>query len=843
MDMKTHFLKRVGKALKIKKGRGRVKQFSIDAFIVFVSIGIFFTGGLIVWAATLDIPDFKNFDDQLMAESTKIYDRTGEILLYDVHGNVKRTVVPLEDISPYIKNATIALEDSRFYEHFGIRLDSIVRAALEDIRTGTLSEGGSTITQQVVKNTLLTNDKKFIRKAKEAIIALKMETVLSKDEILEIYLNVIPYGGSVYGVEEAAQRFFGKSASDLGLTEAAYLAALPQAPTYYSPYGNHTEALEWRKNHVLDRMVKLGYITKEERDKAVKAEVIFADPDQGGLKAPHFTLYVLGLLEEKYGREMIETAGLKVVTTLDYELYTKAQKIVHEAALRNARVNNANNMGMIGLDPNTGQILLMVGSRGYYDEKIDGKFNVTTSSNRQPGSAFKPIVYSTAFEKGYTTETIVFDLPTQFSTACGAFQTTGDCGYSPENYDLKFRGPVTFREALAQSINIPAVKALYLTGIENVLNNARSLGISNLKNDEYYGLSLALGAAQVSVLDMAGSYGVFANKGFLNDPVSILKITNSDGEVLYEFEKDSEQVLEEQAALKISDILSDNQARAPLYGLNSPLYFGGRDVAVKTGTTNNYRDAWTIGYTKNFVLAAWAGNNDNSPMAKKVSGYIITPTWRDVMDVALEEYPAIPFEEPEPVPNNIKPVLRGVWNPGGGTVVDDEKSEDMSFLEQFLNNINDDEELKNGANDVHSILYYVDTEDPRGAPPANPASDPQFRLWEPQVRAWAQGDRNHSGTDGENGVFQIEIDEPDRGEEFNENDEVNVTLNVNGVGKIERIEIFVNDKKITQSDKKPFEISFTPEDISSIKEENILRVVAINKNGVLASDTTTFEVY
>lgn len=824
------------------KKRGGVKQFLVDAFIVFVSIGIFFTGGVLVWAATLDIPDFKNFDDQLIAESTKIFDRTGEILLYDVHGNVKRTVVPLEDMSPYVKHATIALEDSRFYEHFGIRLDSIVRAAWKDIRTGTLSEGGSTITQQVVKNTLLTNDKKFIRKAKEAIIALKMEQVLTKDQILEIYLNVIPYGGSVYGVEEASQRFFGKSASDLGLAEAAYLSSLPQAPTYYSPYGNHREALEWRKNYTLDRMLTLGYITQEQHDKAEKVKVVFAAPGQGSLKAPHFTLNVLSILEEKYGRDMIETNGLKVITTLDYDLYEKAQKVVREAALRNARVNNANNMGMIGIDPNTGQVLLMIGSRGYYDKKIPGKFNVTIHSNRQPGSAFKPIVYATAFEEGYTTESVVFDVPTQFSTACGPFQVNNECGYSPENYDLKFRGPVTFREALAQSINVPAVKALYLSGIENVLNTARALGVSSLEDDKYYGLSLALGSAQVSVLDMASAYGVFANGGVRNKPVSILKVTNSEGDVLYQYQKNPERVLQKQAALKISDILTDNQARAPLYGLNSPLYFDGLDVAVKTGTTNKYVDAWTVGYTKNFVLAAWAGNNNGDSMAKKVSGYIITPTWRDVMDLALEEYPPEPFQEPESIPSNLKPILRGVWNPKGGSADQGAISQDdVSFLEKFLQNINNDR--NNSTADVHSILYYVDRQDPRGAPPRNPANDPQYRLWEPPVRSWAEsGVASPPSSGGTSNSSDIMIDEPDNGETFKDDETMNIDIDVEDGDDIEKVTIFINGTEIDSDNNDPFEFRIDLGDIPDLQETNTLRAVAKEEGGNTLSTRTSFGI-
>lgn len=833
-----------GRKQKRKRRKGRVKRLFIDVFIVVVSLGIFFAGGLAIWIATLEIPDFKNFDDTLMAQSTKIYDRTGEVLLYDVHGNIKRSVISLEDMSPYIKQATIALEDSRFYEHYGVRIDSIFRAAWANITSGELEEGGSTITQQVIKNTLLTDDKNFVRKAKEAVIALKMETILTKEEILEAYLNVIPYGGNIYGIQEAARYFFGKNASDLGLVESVYIASLPKAPTYYSPYGNHRDVLEDRKDYALRRMYALGYINKKEYERALEKEVVFAEPNQGTIKAPHFTLYVLSILEKKYGRDVVERAGLQVITTLDYELYTKAQKIVREEALANAKKYNANNMGMIGLDPNTGQILLMIGSRNWFEtEKIPGKFNVTTTKNRQPGSSFKPIVYATAFKRGYTPETVVFDLPTQFSTACGAFQTTGECGYSPENYDDRFRGPITLRNALAQSINIPAVKTLYLSGIKNVLETAEDFGISNLGNEKYYGLSLALGSAPVSVLDMAGAYAVFANAGIKNKPTAILKITNKEGEVLYEDEKDPDRVLEEQIAFQISDILSSNTARAPLYGLNSPLYFDGLPVAAKTGTTNNFRDAWTVGYTKNFVLAAWAGNNDGSQMANKVSGFIISPAWHDVMLLTFDAYPSVPFEEPKPVPGNIKPILRGVWNPTSNLQRNNEKEGDnKSFLESFLQNIQN--RKYNSMKDVHSILYYVDKNNPQG-PVDAPGSDPQYFLWELPVRAWVENGGTSAGNfdipTQENNIG-FTILEPDLGEEFERDDVLVLELDFSNGEEIKKISFFINNTLIASEDEKETRFFFSLEEMSMIKKENVLKVVVKNEDGGEMERTILFEV-
>jgi len=568
-----------------------------------IIVGLIFTflggGAVIVWAITLPIPDFETyFEENIASQSTKFYDRTGEILLYDVKG-IRKTNANFNEISDYIKKATIAIEDSDFYNHGGVKLSSFMRAVLVNLKTGDFSQGGSTITQQVIKNTILTKEKKISRKMKEMVLAFKLEKTMSKDEILSLYLNGSPYGGTIYGVQEASQTFFKKDAKDVTLAEAAYLASLPQAPSFYSPYGNNFAKLEARKNLVLDRMAKLGMINQEEATKA-KAEKVKFYPNEGtGIKAPHFVFFVKSYLEEKYGEDNLNDRGLKVITTLDWEMQKKAEQIVKKYGEENASKYNASNAALVAMDPKTGQILSMVGSRDYFNEEIDGAVNITTSY-RQPGSSFKPIVYATAFEKGYTDKTVVFDLPTEFNTSCSPDGVPGSKSskcYMPVNYDAKYLGPVSFRDALAQSRNVPAVKVLYLAGLDDSLRTAKKMGITSLKDKNQYGLTLVLGGGEVSLLEMTNAYGVFANDGLRNPYNPILKIEDEKGEVVEEFQKKEQRVLSDNVSRLISDILTDNVARTPAFGSNSYLYFPNRQVAVKTGTTNDYKDAWIVGYT------------------------------------------------------------------------------------------------------------------------------------------------------------------------------------------------------------------------------------------------------
>lgn len=711
----------------------RLREIAIDAAIVAGVLSLVLGGVLLLWVSTLEIPDLSSFEERRVLQSTKIYDRTGEIVLYDLHQDVRRTVVPYEQISRHIKNATVAIEDDTFFEHSGVRPLRTLKAVFDNLVSGSLlgGQGGSTITQQVIKNSVLVREKTLARKVKEWILALKLERELSKEEILAHYLNESPYGGTIYGVEEASRAFFGKSASDVTLAEAAYIASLPQAPTYLSPYGQNRDALEARKNLTLERMLENDFITEDEYNAALAEKVTFAPQMTSGIRAPHFVFYVRDYLARVYGEDSLAERGLKVVTTLDADLQAKAEETVKKFALSNKETFDAENAALVAIDPRTGEILAMVGSRDYFDTDIDGNFNAAIA-NRQPGSSFKPFVYATAFKKGYTPETVVFDLKTQFSTACEpSFLETTDTCYSPSNYDNQFRGPVSLKNALAQSLNIPAVKTLYLAGLDASLKTASDLGITTLVDKDRYGLTLVLGGGEVKLLDMVGAYGVFANEGERNDTTSILRIEDSTGTVVEEHKPVPRRVLDRDIALQITDILSDNEARTPLYGPNSTLYFPGIDVAAKTGTTNDYRDAWVVGYTRNLAVGAWAGNNDNHPM-QKLAGMIVTPLWREFMDYAITKYEPGTFAEPQATPSDLKPALRGIWFDTGA----------------FADTDIDDFSLDRAVANAHDILYFVDKDDPRGPTPTRPQRDPQFEYWEYSVSLWKSA---RGGTSTESG--------------------------------------------------------------------------------------------
>jgi 1A family penicillin-binding protein len=708
--------------------RRHYKEIIIDTAIGFFVVGLIIVGGLFIWISTLEIPDLSSFGQRRIEQSTKIYDRTGQVLLYDLHQDVRRTIVPFENISYHVKNATVAIEDDEFYNHFGIDPFAILRAALSNFTSGDLlgGQGGSTITQQVIKNSILEQEKKLTRKIKEAILALKIERELTKDEILGHYLNESPYGGTIYGVEEASQSFFSKSASDLTLPEAAYLAALPQAPTYLSPYGTHKDALDARQKLVLKRMLVNKFITEEEYNTAVATTVTFAPQAVTGIRAPHFVMYIREKLVEKYGEEALIGKGLKVITTLDANLQAEAEKIVKENALKNEPKFHASNAGLVAVDPKTGDVLVMVGSRDYFDEKIDGNFNIAISP-RQPGSSIKPMVYASAFSKGYTPETKVFDVKTQFSTACEPWDLSNEAPcYSPNNYNNKFVGPISLRNALAQSLNIPAVKVLYLTGIKDAIKLVGDLGITTLNDPDRLGLTLVLGGGEVKLLEHTGAYGVFANEGVKAQQRVILKIQDSLGNTLEETPVKEDRVLDREVALQISDILTDNNARAPLWGFNSLINFKDRDVAAKSGSTNNSRDAWIMGYAPNLAVGVWVGNNDNSPM-NGLSGLIATPMWRQFMDFALAKLPEEHFAEPKAIDPTIKPILQG------------QLVSVSSFTNDPVTGESTPVNMATLTGSMHNILHYVDKRNPHGPYPINPASDGQYANWEYAVQNWVQG--------------------------------------------------------------------------------------------------------
>jgi 1A family penicillin-binding protein len=709
-------------------------------------------GGLFIWISTLEIPDLSTFEQRRILQSTKIYDNTGEILLYDLHQDVRRTIVPFEDISYHIKNATVAIEDDQFYKHFGVDPKAIVRAALSNLTAGDLlgGQGGSTITQQVIKNSILENEKRLKRKIKEAILSMKLEKILTKDEILNHYLNESPYGGTIYGVEEASQAFFGKSAKDLTLPEAAYLSALPQAPTRLSPYGNNRDLLDSRQKLVLKRMLVNEFITQEEYDEAKDVVVEFQAQAVTGIRAPHFVMYIREQLVEKYGEEALSERGFRVITTLNWELQQEAERIVAEKAAINTEKFNASNAGLIATDPQTGDVLVMVGSRDYFDTEIQGNFNVTLAP-RQPGSSIKPMVYAAAFSEGYTPETIVYDVKTQFSTSCEVWETTSETPcYSPNNYNNKFKGPVSLRDALPQSLNIPAVKILYLAGLKNAIKLTSDMGITTLNDPDRLGLTLVLGGGEVKLLEHTGAYGVFANEGIKAEQRTILRVEDSLGNTLEENEVRSTRVIDRDVALMISDILSDNNARAPLWGYNSLVHFPNRDVAAKSGSTNNLRDAWIMGFAPNLAVGVWVGNNDNAAMGGGLSGLIATPMWRAFMDVALEKVEVQNFAEAPVTDTSLKPILRG-------------QTLDTTAFIKSIQSGSTTLDLAGIASNMHSILHYVSKDDPRGQYPTNPSSDGQYRFWEYGVQEW------------KNAQYGEIIPKPDTGEGGTNGNEEEVT--------------------------------------------------------------------
>ncbi|MDD5318388.1 MAG: PBP1A family penicillin-binding protein [Candidatus Pacebacteria bacterium] len=835
------FIKWVWKNLKTPAGRSRVwhvflnilkslpriiKWRHIASVLVAVLIFLFIFGGFFVlWAASLKTPDLSSFDDRLVSQSTKIYDRTGNILLYDLSQNVRRTVVPFDQISPYEKEAAVAIEDAGFYQHNGIKISSIIRAFFADIWTLHFSQGGSTITQQVVKNSLLTGDKTISRKIKEWVLAIKLEQVADKNTILNLYLNNTPYGGNIYGIEEASQVFFGKHAADLDLAESAYLAALPQAPTYYSPFGNNKAALVDRKNLVLQKMRELNDITADEYNAAIQENVAFKTASVGGIKAPHFVMFIRDYLAKKYGEDALQQGGLSVITTLDYDLQQKAEQVVKDYILKNGKALNASNGALVAIDPTNGQILAMVGSRDYFDTTIDGNFNVATA-HRQPGSSFKPFVYATAFDKGYTPDTAIFDVPTEFSTGCsvtGYPISPGAVCYSPQDYDNTYMGVMSLRTALALSRNVPAVKLLYLAGVQNSIETARKMGIQSLGDANQYGLTLVLGGGEVSPLDMTSAYGVFSQDGVRNPDTGILEVKDRAGNDLERFATSSSLVLNPQSARLVNDVLSDNNARAPVFG---PVYFGGKRVAMKTGTTNNSRDAWVIGYTPSIAVGVWMGNNDNAPMVQKASAAIAAPMWKQFMDYALTKVPDTQFTPPDPTDPNLKPFLKGFWQ-------------------------------GDGLSGIHSELYWINKNDPTGPAPTDPNSDPQFRLWEYGVQNWAASQNllttpttvgNFTPgpvvvpgtTDIDGPVFTLSS--PNQNNTIDGNTRVTITPNIQSSSTISRIDYFVNNTLIGSSTQAPFLFSFVPNDTENIQATNEVRALATDINGKRGEASFSFSV-
>lgn len=723
-DNKPVFKKSVAAYSKINGSKSKKWKFISTLVLVFFLL-FFISGtagaGYYVWMMR-NLPSPDKMIERQVSQTTKIYDRNAKDLLYEVHGAENRTILELKDMSKYVISATLSAEDREFYKHHGFDIKGIARSFIKNILTGS-RVGGSSITQQFVKNAVLTAEKTYTRKIKEFIIAYQLENRFSKDEILKMYLNEIPYGSVTYGIESASQRFFGKGAKDLNIAEAAFLASLPKAPSYYSPFGPNRDALDKRCKYVIDAMFEEGYITKDEAVKAKKEDLLSKLQDKKtSITAPQFVFYVKDLLSERFGEKAVEQGGLKVITTLNMEQQKLAEKVLSD---NKANINsyNATNAALVSLDPKTGEVLAMVGSLDFFDKTIDGNVNVALRS-RQPGSSFKPIVYATAFSRGYTPNTIVYDVETIFPTI------VEKDGYAPKNYNLKEHGPVSLKKALAGSLNIPAVKMLYLAGIDNVLDTANSLGYTTFRDRSRFGLSLVLGGGEVKLLEHVNAFAVFANEGQIATVDPILMVEDPKGKVLYERKPALKKVLDEEAARQITDILSDNSAREYIFGANNYLNVG-FEAAAKTGTTNDYRDAWTIGYAPDSVVGVWVGNNNNKEMKNKADGSAVAaPIWNAFMKGIVKDT-AKTFTKPKAVITG-KPILDGETAPGAAVKIDKASGKLATDFtpKSFI--------IEKTFEETHSILHYIDKDNPQGPAPADPAKDAYYQAFEDGVKKWAE---------------------------------------------------------------------------------------------------------
>lgn len=636
--MKKGIFKSFNPSKKIFK-KIKTRNFSKKEILFILLIIIF--GASFYYFILKDLPLPTKLGSTSNPQSTLIYDRNGK-LLYQIYGKKNQTFIPLSSVPKYMQQATIAIEDRNFYKHGAVDLRGIARAMVSTLLKKQV-QGGSTLTQQLVKNSLLSQERTIPRKIKEIILAFATELIYSKNQILEMYLNQSPYGGPSYGVEAAAESYFGKHAKDLTLAESALLVGLPQSPTRYSPFGSHPELAKKRQIEVLKAMQEERYITLGQAEKSEK-ETLDYKRFANNIDAPHFVLYVKDLLIEKYGEKRVEEGGLKVTTSLDSDIQKTAEEAVALEIEKLPKYYRVSNGAALVTDPGTGEILAMVGSKDYFDTTIDGNVNITTSL-RQPGSSIKPINYAVGLINKYPASTSLID-----QQIC--FPNQGGKDYCPLNYDGKWHGLVQLRYALGNSFNIPAVKMLKLNGINSMIATASAMGITTFTNPQNYGLSLTLGGGEVKMTDMSTAFGVFANGGYRIDLSPILRITDKTGKVLEEYKPPKspifgKKVLPDGVSFIISDILSDNGARVAAFGENSQLRIPGQTVSVKTGTTNDYKDNWTIGYTPSFLVATWVGNNDNTPMSGLVSGITgAAPIWNDIMSKILKGKPQEPISRP-----------------------------------------------------------------------------------------------------------------------------------------------------------------------------------------------------
>jgi 1A family penicillin-binding protein len=791
--------------------RSRLKTFSTLATIAFFCVlgGVLLIGILFAWyAKDLPRPDKVQRVEGL---STVVLDRNGETI-YDIFQGQNRIPALLTDIPKSLKDATVAVEDKGFYQHKGLSTSGILRAIFQIFVFHNV-QGGSTLTQQLVKNVLLTNEQTLPRKMKEAILAIQIERKYSKDEILQMYLNEAPYGGTAVGVEAAAKYYFDKDVKELNVAECAILAGLPQSPTMYSPFGNDPKAYIARTQHVLRRMREDGYITPQQETDLNKqiTTVQFAKGDSS-LKAPHFVSYIKDQLIEKFGQQIVDAGGLKVTTTLDLKLQEKAQTIVKEEVDKVKKLSVSNGAAVV-LDPKTGEILAMVGSKDYMATESGGfKFNVAVQALRQPGSSIKPFSYATALKKGYTASTVLLDVDTKYPSGDPAKPE-----YNPKNYDGKFRGPMQLRFALGNSINTIAVKVSALVGVKEVLKTSYDMGITTLEpTDELMkrvGLSMTLGGGEVKLLDITSAYGVFATGGLREELVSILKVEDAKGKILFQHQSvQARRVITPDVTFIISNILSDNDARKDTFGEKSYLVIPGKTVAVKTGTTDDKRDNWTIGYTPSVVVGVWVGNNDNSPMNPALASGITgaAPIWNRIITEALVGKKDEPFTKPD---NVIQMDIDGYL--GGTPVTSSIRKEyfikgteptsksplykDIKISKHDPNKLANAVEILKGEYDVKPYIVFVEQD---------PVSGDGKNRWQDGINAWVAGQtdsRFHPPTETYNGgdTLAVTLKEPSDGQRINDRN-VKVTAKAVSPNGISKIEVFVDGAKQKETNSDSF---------------------------------------
>ncbi len=808
----------------VVRGRAILKRFNFkidlknkrtwyNLFRLFlVGLGIFLVLTLILFAwFSKDLPNPTKVVRR-DGFTSRIFDRNGK-LIYDVYKDAKRNPVEWADIPEYLKKATIAVEDKDFYKHSGFDPLTPFRI-IKNVYYFRKLTGGSTLTQQLVKNVLLTSEVSVTRKIKEFLLSVQLESKYKKDEILLMYLNEAPYGGASWGVGFAAEQYFGKKVKDLTFVESVILAGLPQRPNVYSPFSKTPKAYIERSAHVLTRMVEDGYITSEQKIEAQKEIENFKFYEsKSQLLSPHFVFWVKDQLIEKYGEEVVEGGGLKITTTLDLDIQTEVQKIVAEEIEKAEKLGISNGAAMV-IDPTSGQVLAMVGSRDYNSDKTDGKFNVATQALRQPGSAIKPITYLTAIKKGYTAASLIMDTPVTFAST-----SPGQKDYSPQNYTGKFVGPLSLRQALGNSINTTAVKMLARVGLSNMLKQAFEMGLTTLEptteNLRRFGLAVTLGGAEVKMIDLTSAYGAFANGGKRFDPVGVLKVEDQKGRVLEVYrEVAGKQVMTPQEAFIISNILADNFAREITFGSVNSLNIAGYQVAVKTGTTNDKRDNWTIGWTPNLLVSVWVGNNDNSPMGKVASGVSgASPIWRKIILSTIKTRNKQDF----PIPEKI--ISLEVDRVSGWPVHDGFASRQEYFIDGTQPTGSDLIHLQSKVckdkaglatpedvvnNNFNTKEYFKFSED-------DPVSTDGKNRWQEGIDGWinTQADKDkyfppsdYCRTDG---TVTVNFDSPSDRQTVSNN--FDVKISTSSLKKINEVKLWVNGTESKTWTERPFEVS------------------------------------